>query len=142
MTLIFSAQLHYVHVCIYVPRLNDSLDGICEVWNHHSLSTENNWSPPQLFTAFSVDSPLFHEIDPHTYGLSDGDDQSDIEDERDEQVNVPHMQSPLNDTQMNTLTSLVDPLEQSTSFGADIFMKTVVQVGLLLHDGDDDNNQG
>ena len=41
--------LHY----IYIPRINTALKQFQEAWNSHSLSTESNWSPLQLFTAYS-----------------------------------------------------------------------------------------
>ena len=42
--------LHYV----YFPRINHSLKVFRECWNHHSVQTENNVSPHQMFTAGSL----------------------------------------------------------------------------------------
>ena len=42
--------LHY----IYLPRINHSLEVFQECWNHHSVRTENNMSPHQIFTAGSL----------------------------------------------------------------------------------------
>ena len=70
--------LHY----IFTPRINESLKTFQQVWNSHSLSTECNWSPLQLFTAFSLGSALFTNevsVDPQTYGI-DYEETSDDED--------------------------------------------------------------
>lgn len=76
--------LHY----IFIPRINQALDAFKEAWNHHSLSTENNFSPMQLFTAYSLNSSLFEEtVDPTHYGVED-DNDSDYDDEDVEAVNV------------------------------------------------------
>ena len=47
--------LHY----IFVPRINASLKDFQSAWNSHPLSTENNKSPLQLYTAYSLGSALF-----------------------------------------------------------------------------------
>ncbi len=53
--------LHFV----FLPRINASLDTFRSAWNNHSLSTESNMSPLQLYTAYSQGSSLFDEtIDP------------------------------------------------------------------------------
>ena len=42
--------LHYV----YLPRINNTLRGFCESWNHHPIRTERNRSPHQLFIEGSL----------------------------------------------------------------------------------------
>ena len=54
-------SLHY----IFVPRINESLSAFKEAWNSHSLSTENNLTPLQLYTAYSQGSSLFNNNDVH-----------------------------------------------------------------------------
>ena len=53
-------SLHY----IFIPRINELINSYKMAWNNHKLSTENNFSPLQLFTAYS------HH---------DDDDQTEIE---------------------------------------------------------------
>ena len=51
--------LHYV----FHPRMNG--------WNNHPLSTENGFSPLQLYTAYAQGSSLFEDehVDPTTYRI-------------------------------------------------------------------------
>jgi hypothetical protein len=42
---------------IFLPRINKSLEEFQESWNHHSLSTEGNKSPYQLFLEGSLCRP-------------------------------------------------------------------------------------
>lgn len=75
--------LHYV----FVPRINESLGAFQAAWNNHSVSTENNMSPLQLYTAYSQGSQLFeetinsagHECDSIDDDV-DGDDDDDCND--------------------------------------------------------------
>ena len=74
--------LHYV----FLPRTNSSLVRFTSAWNNHPLSTENNLTPLQIYTAYSQGSELFDEdIDPTnvygqdldaTYTNNDGDEDS------------------------------------------------------------------
>ena len=57
--------LHYV----FLPRINSSLAKFSSAWNNHPLSTENNLTSLQIYTAYSQGSQLFDEvIDPELYG--------------------------------------------------------------------------
>ena len=47
--------LHHV----FVPRINSSLNKFSSAWNNHRLSTENNLTPLQLYTAYAQGSELF-----------------------------------------------------------------------------------
>ena len=38
--------LHYV----YLPRINAAIDSFVEAWNKHSIRTERNWSPEQIWS--------------------------------------------------------------------------------------------
>ncbi len=113
---------------IFIPRINKSLDAFRDGWNHHSLSTEGNWSPIQLYTAFSIGNPLFDpNVDPNTYGV----EEDDVE-EGNELVDVPQTKNPLSDIELPSLVSSVNPLQQSDSFGADLYITTLFTVGQLL----------
>ena len=49
---------HYV----FLPRINSSLATFASAWNNHLLSTENNLTPLQIYTAYSKGSELFDEV--------------------------------------------------------------------------------
>ena len=44
-------HLFALHTYSYLPRINKSLDCFRSSWNHHSIRTEHNSTPSQLFTA-------------------------------------------------------------------------------------------
>lgn len=82
--------LHYV----FLPRINADLDSFRLGWNSHSLSTQGNWSPLQLFTAHSHGNPLF--IDDNNdfndqmygyYGIQDPEENGTVDES--ETANVP-----------------------------------------------------
>ena len=70
---------------LFIPRINASLTTFRSAWNNHPLSTENSFSPIQLYTAYSMGSQLFDEtVDPTTYGTDsrdsvNGDEQSNVD---------------------------------------------------------------
>lgn len=107
---------------VYIPRVNQSLDTFHEAWNCHSLSTESNWSPLQLFTAFSIGNPLFEDVDPDSYGIDD----DELSNDGNESVN------PLSSAEIDVLKATVNPLAQSSCFGADLYMQTLSAVRDLL----------
>ena len=69
--------LHYV----YLPRIGHALDIFREGWNHHSIRTENNLTPHQLYARGTLSMHLsglsaldfLDEVD-DTYGVDDVDD--------------------------------------------------------------------
>ena len=113
---------------VYIPRINKSLHTFQEAWNCHSLSTESNWSPLQLFTAFSIGNPLFKDVDPDSYGI----DEDEISNDGNESVDVPKTRNPLSSGGMVALKAAVNPLAQSSSFGADLYIQTLIVVRDLL----------
>ena len=122
--------LHFV----YIPRINQSLSLFQEAWNNHPLSTESNRTPLQLYTLYAIGNPLFtdqDDIDCNSYGV----DPDDLIDE-DDAINVPETVVPLSDSSINMLTGSINPLQQSDSYGADIYMQTVNLVyQLMLREG-------
>ena len=62
-------------------------------------------------------------------------DPDDLIDE-DDAINVPETVVPLSDSSINMLTGSINPLQQSDSYGADIYMQTVNLVyQLMLREG-------
>jgi len=124
--------LHYV----FIPRINAALSSFQLAWNHHPLSTENNLSPLQLYTAYAQGSSLFDEIevDPINYGY---DPYSPIpEEDDDNSVTVVPPFIPLSNQSLQRLHSGVNPNSQSTDFGMQLYLDAIqVVYALMLDDG-------
>ena len=119
--------LHYV----YLPRIQESLQIFKRGWNHHALSTECGWSPMQLFTAYSLENPLFDtNVDELSYGIDS--DNDDIEEDSEREVSVPETSSPLSEENMVVLRTDIDPLQDSRVYGVDLYINTIVLVFALL----------
>ena len=114
---------------IFVPRINEALKLFQQAWNSHSLSSENSWTPLQLYTAFSRGNPLFGDIDPESYGI----DQYSIDCDDEETVSVPCTENPVLSHVFDFLQEAVDPLTETDSFGADLFIETLFMVNNFLH---------
>ena len=119
---------------MYVPRINQALSTFSHAWNMHPLSTESNYSPMQLFLRHSIGNPLFSDNTsnhlPGSLLLDTGvTGDSDIA-----SVYVPESHIPLSENSLQTLNSSIDPLRDSDSYGADIYMETVPLVYQLMSD--------
>ncbi len=120
-------SLHFV----FIPRINQALLSFKEAWNHHSLSTENNLSPIQLYISYSVCSSLFEEaVDPY-YGVEIGED-SDDKSEDDNVVHVPEINIPFSDESLLYLQGAVDPLQNCDDFGRQLYLDTVARICYLM----------
>ena len=125
--------LHY----IFIPRINSALSSFQSAWNHHPISTENNLSPLQLYTAYAQGSSLFDEIDidPITYGY-DPNSPTPEEEEGDASVTVLQPFIPLNHQSLQSLHTNINPNEQSNDFGMQLYLDAVQLVyTLMLNDG-------
>lgn len=123
--------LHY----IFIPRINEALKSFQQAWNSHGLSTECNWSPMQLFTAYSYGNPLFDDanIDIQRYGVDEEEDSDEHYSEtQSEGVVVPSISCPLSTEGNQILESLINPLQHSDSYGADLYVNTVHLVYHLM----------
>ena len=96
-------------------------------WNNHPLSTESNYSPLQLFLRYSIGNPLF--IDNVFPSITANVVRDDIP-----SISVPEINLPLSDSALQRLYTSVDPLQESNSYGADIYMRTVTLVYQLMQD--------
>lgn len=123
---------------IYIPRINQSLVRFQEAWNNHSLSTELNRTPLQLYTLYSIGNPLFTDegdVDSNSYGV-DHDTDPDFDEDDSETISIPEINLPLSDASLSTLNVSLDPLQQSDSYGADIYLRAVNMVyQLMLSEG-------
>ena len=125
--------LHYV----FIPRINANLHSFQLAWNNHPLSSENCRSPVDIYMCDSVGSPLFDPLLGDLSGYEDDDDlQLTMPVSFDEisTVEVPEITSPLNSNEMRHLTTLVDPLQESTNNGKDLYISCLDIVYHLLQD--------
>ena len=129
----------YVLHRIFLPRINNVLEQLTLGWNKHPLRTAQNWSPEQIWVNgmndqinrsqlqiadLHVDSLLQEDLD--WYGC-DPDAPAPIENLS--HVEVEDIQCPLNNDQLAVLNT-VDVLENSDSYGIDIYMQALAVVGL------------
>ena len=128
--------LHYV----FLPRINRALEEFRMGWNFHSLRTESNLSPYQMwisgviadrFSTFTgvrdiLDSEVheFYGVDPCGPGCPLDDDIVE--------VTVEEIDAPLAAEEMERLRGNVDPLAQSTDYGIDLFIRTACFVAELI----------
>lgn len=120
--------LHY----IFLPRINRALEELRMGWNFHLLSTESNLSLYQMwisgaiadcFSTFTrvqdiLDSEVneFYGVDPCGSGCHLEDDNVEIA--------VPEISVPLMAKEMKRLKVNVDPPNQSSGYGTDLFIRT------------------
>lgn len=112
--------LHYV----FLPRINSSLATFSSAWNSHPLSTENNSTPLQIYTAYSQGSQLFDEvIDSELYGYDP--DAPQHSDEEEGSVVIPPTNIPLSQNSLDQLGTSVNPLQDCEDFGKQLYKDTV-----------------
>lgn len=113
--------LHY----IFLPRINRTLEGFIEGWNHHSIRTVGNKSPNQLFIEGALRLQLialdFSDHVTDDYGV-DNEGPALIEDDG---VEVPETNFILQEDHYDELQSNINPLEQSDSYGIDLYHSTL-----------------
>ena len=120
--------LHYV----FLPRIKKCLADFQESWNHHSLSTEGNRSPYQLFVeGLSVDSR--HGDHPPPTVDSNTELTEDLNDL--EAVEVPQNRFTLCEEVYSCLQQSVNSLSNSTDFGKSSYYQAIGCVGFHLQLG-------
>ncbi|XP_030250448.1 uncharacterized protein LOC115567738 [Sparus aurata] len=119
---------HYV----FLPRIQASFDVFREVWDNHSIRTEKNLTPNQLWQVGQSLNPV-EDPDPEGILIPESQwEESGFTDEPHPGVNVPILDNPLLDPEMIQLEDNIDPLQESESFGVDIYLHTVQYVENLL----------
>lgn len=74
-------------------------------------------------------------MDSNSYGI-DYDADANIDEDDSETVSIPEINLPLSDASLSMLTMSLDPLQQSDSYGADIYLQAVNLVyQLIISDG-------
>lgn len=120
--------LHYV----YLPRIGHALDIFREGWNHHSIRTENNLTPHQLYArgTLSMHSSglsaldFLDEVD-ETYGIDNVDDVEAEASAEAETVTVPESVLTVSNAVLRELAQRVNPLAESDNYGIDLYQEAV-----------------
>ena len=119
--------LHY----IFLPRINASLKDFQSAWNCHPLSTEHNRSPMQLYTSGAIGNDMFDEnlqlemygVDPQTPNAV-GDSAADDDDDE-ATVTITYTTIPLSETGLEYLRSNINPLQNCSDRGQQLYISTV-----------------
>lgn len=128
-------QMYILHL-IYLPRINHVIDSFIKSWNRHPIRTEKNWSPVKLWSNGVIDlrnRQLTHiaeiheqvditEDDLEWYGM-DWDAPTPSDDGL-STVEVDDIPLCFSEEELLQLHS-IDPLELSSSFGIDIYMRAL-----------------
>ena len=112
--------LHYV----YVPRINQLLQEFVNAHNHHSISTENNLTPLQLFNNNQ------HLLGLHSVAPQQQDSGAGNLPTRQTLVQVPPICSPLSDECYQNLCQEIDPLLNTSRI--DLYKQVIGYVGNCL----------
>jgi hypothetical protein len=116
--------LHY----IYIPRINLTLEKFAESWNNHSLSSENNFTPNQLFIQGAIQQNMTPYYPPNISIRVAGDGQLPSPSDH---VTVPQngfVPCP----SLYRDISRIDPLDSSDDFGRHLYLRVQNVVGLHL----------
>ncbi|XP_066935261.1 uncharacterized protein [Clytia hemisphaerica] len=109
--------LHYV----FVPRINNLLKKFMSGWENHSLSSEKQRTPLQLWL-IGMNADIMEEPDQlEYYGI---DWEGPATSKRSE-INLMAPECPLPEHLITELESLVDPLSKSDDYGVDLYIRTL-----------------
>ena len=123
---------------VFLARINKQFALFANGYDNHPLSSESNMTPLQLWTyaqaihqrevSCTEDNTALCGIDyegPLPPAEFDGDTWNDTA------VEVPEIPCPLGEEAVSTLKSTVNPLEQSTCYGVDVYIRTLEVVESL-----------
>ena len=101
--------------CLYLPRINNSLEEFTKAWNKHPLRTEQNWSPYKIWANSVIRGEIDHHIpELESFGL---DEEGPIVDE---QVNTVLVPETLEDLSEETKRIFLQRLYHLTSSVGDV----------------------
>jgi len=114
---------------VFLPRINRSLQKFMDAWNYHSLRTEHNHTPHQLFTsgtlalrnAGMVALDFMDNVNEY-YGIDDGQLTADYDEDP---VVPPINTTQLTQQQISTLQQTINPLAASDNYGIEIYQQAV-----------------
>ncbi len=123
--------LHY----IFIPRINSALSDFIAAWNQHPVSGCHGQSPLQMYTRKMVELRQrnlaafdFYEPVTNSYGASD----EDLIPGEGTSVTVPSLGIHMDEHDMQTLQSTVNPLGISSNHGVDLFQHALTFVEMVL----------
>ena len=108
--------LHFV----YIPRISRALDAFTHGWINHAITTEQCMTPLQMFTSGSLLHAQSIQLDSF-----DGDVDSTLEMDA-SGVGVPPISSPLTTSQEDELKSLINPLQDSSNYGIELYEHGII----------------
>ena len=120
---------------VFLPRINRALEEFRLGWNFHSLRTEGNLSPYQMWISgvvsdhFASHTGVRDILDSEvseSYGV-DPCSTCVLEDDTVE-VTVSEVNSPLNAEEMEGLRDNVNPLAISSDYGVDLFLRATCYI--------------
>lgn len=125
--------LHYV----YLHRINTSLKGFKEAWNHHRIRTEHNRTPHQLFTegVLRLHSSGLVALDflddvGEDYGAYDN--TTVVIQGNYEGVQIPETNFRLNEDHVQLLQQNVNCFAQSQNYAIEIYEQTVHFIAVII----------
>ena len=127
--------LHYV----FNPRINQHLEMFANGYDHHPLSSESNMTPVQLWeyglaTCQREFEPTQNDVSmygvDHNGPLPSSQYSGDFL--NDTSVQVPQITCPLTDAALQSFQSTLNPMEESSCYGIDIYLNSLETVELLI----------
>ena len=112
--------LHY----IYMPRIRRSIAEFYQQWNYHGLRTMRGMSPLALWHSGIVSDPEAVSIDNYNeYGIDNDAPLAELQ--TDNNVQVPECLLHITSEQLALLQRNVDPLEDDSNHGIELFQSVV-----------------
>lgn len=127
--MVYMFCLHY----IFLPRINRSLEIFVDSWNNHSIRTEHNSTPRQLFIKGMIENGFRGmenlDININEYGI---DWEGPVPTENIEQVVCEDPHKVLTDEHLLELKNRLNPLEDDECYGINVYTKCLRIVTELL----------
>ena len=107
----------FVLHCVYLPRINRSLDEFARAWNLHPIRTERNWSPRKIMINSLIreaDISASTDIPSHDYGV---DPEGPVAEDDVGTVEIPPTDPPLDEEELQTFVDRIDVVSSFEDFG-------------------------
>lgn len=116
---------HYV----FLPRLQRDINTFTNAWNDHSIRTEQNLTPNQLWEIGRAQNPA--NVSWSTEDVLEQDSTYPLE-EQNTGIVVPEVECMLSDDEMAQLRTTINPTSPSRDFGKDIYLQVLHFVQQLV----------
>ena len=133
-----TTHLFTLHL-IFIPRINNALADFKEAFNNHSVRTESNWTPNQMWTngMMHPDNPLAHgQLDEDVSDLAmygyDAQSPSTIDSENNVVIEPVVLHNA--DALKSFVLENIDPLSHSCDMGIDLYMEALELVLLKIEE--------